>query len=1586
VVVDPSNDNTLYLATDIAGVWKSTDAARHWSPANNGIRNPMTTSSTYYGLRPLGIDPTNPQRLLYGTTDDDLRAGPPYSWGGLYSTSDGAATWQHVDLPGCPGPDVRYILFQGGTAYVSTVCGIFVGTGDLTSSSSWSVIDFPTADPGWPITISGDALFTCGGTEAYRRRAGAWSAPITLDGTCRDITVSPDAPASRAYVVVWVAYPQSDPLWPGFWEVESVDFAANTHSQLGDNPNTPADPTTPGRDVETCCGQPSVWTVRRPNGTGTGPGNSFDVFVANMLNFYQYDPSTSTWKVISGPHVDTFSLAFPSLYDPDRGNCTAYMTDDGGVHKSLSSGTGCTLWDDGRQWVNAMSGLHTMFGYTMAVVPQPAAGGRPRPAIYLPTGDNAAWGTLDGGATWQDMGCCGDNGKALVDLALPHQMLTMRNGMRVIYRSSTDTPPVASDRGVNLAGSYTFNGKSLHEGTAPPSSATFAQVMTLPGEAREEQGDYLQAAGNPASATATDEIIRTITGTKEGWRSISAYFTGLGIGSIQPSGGHTDTTVYVMTMVGTGGGIFRGQVSGDAASGTIPEASWQQLPFPDPASPEPAEVLFADPYRANVLYAMSASAVFSSQDAGQRWTEETDLMRILTRNHEFRAICNHAEAFRQTNYSCTLNSVFFDRNDPSIRAVASVTGALAFSRDGGGHWISLNEVIDPNTRPSTVAYDSTINPETGTPSLYYNALNRSMTRIDAPFPTLESATYELRRLGPGHVVSAVNATTGTTTVLTREADGVYRGYDDVFDSAVSGTLSYHLVIDGDPTAEFTHTLTDTERTAGVVVLDPCTDPDGDGFGPPGLPASICPVDNCPLVYNPRQRDRDADGFGDRCDNCPRHANPGQEDADSDGQGDVCDGCTDTDDDGSGDPGFPANRCSLDNCPFTPNPDQADQDDDTVGDLCDNCFSKPNLDQSDSNGNGLGDACDPEGPCPRECRTGAIPCPPGCPSPGGGRGTARDCRVSIGSGPTDLPLLRLECLASDFKWDLRLGFCPKELQAVDLCCSGGDCLGPTLRLSLTDGRDAWIQAPDAFGLTEADGLGFSAAFVPDRNGDGRPDLAVGAPWADPQGREDAGSVVILSGQDGRPLSRVDGGIAGGLFGFAVADHPAGLLVGAPFSSSFEPFPVEDASTQTRTAQGLTGAAPGTGSVHLVSVAGKVVGEIDGSVAGSRFGAAVQAVPDVDGDGAQEILIGAPGAGSRGEEPGSVFLYSLNGKREGEYRGQTAGEGFGQAVSVSSLDTERLVIAIGAPFVGQGRGRVDILSTKGELVSRLEGRSAGDQFGSSLSGGLDASGDGRPDLLVGAPLADAEAGVDSGAAYLYSIDGALLASYGGREAGDHRGRPVLLTDDMNDDGVAEVLLGAPLSESGGSFLLLPSAVDSDEDGFADALDNCPDAPNPDQGDSDGDGIGDACDACSGAAGVVRECLDSRFDRRTGLSEWVVKLGGGARHVHGDGRCGERGHYRLPLEGSLTFKTPATARAQDYELHLLTQARYPSVLDLSIGGKTFRVPLERDHCERGWAWTRPIPVTLRTGSARVTVRVERGGPVRIEAAKLVPACGSR
>ena len=182
-------------------------------------------------------------------------------------------------------------------------------------------------------------------------------------------------------------------------------------------------------------------------------------------------------------------------------------------------------------------------------------------------------------------------------------------------------------------------------------------------------------------------------------------------------------------------------------------------------------------------------------------------------------------------------------------------------------------------------------------------------------------------------------------------DNLYR-----IDESCMRWCYYELTLFGDPTV--------TLKGA-----DTCIDGDGD---------EVCDVgDNCPVAYNPDQEDADGDGIGDICDectdsdgdgfgnpgypantcpedNCPDIPNVRQHDYDGDGLGDACDECTDTDGDGFGNPGFWANTCPDDNCPNAANPDQEDVDGDGFGDACDQC--------TDTDGDGFGDPDYPANTC------------------------------------------------------------------------------------------------------------------------------------------------------------------------------------------------------------------------------------------------------------------------------------------------------------------------------------------------------------------------------------------------------------------------------------------------------------------------------------------------------------------------------------------------------------------------------------------------------------------------------------------------
>jgi hypothetical protein len=609
-----------------------------------------------------------------------------------------------------------------------------------------------------------------------------------------------------------------------------------------------------------------------------------------------------------------------------------------------------------------------------------------------------------------------------------------------------------------------------------------------------------------------------------------------------------------------------------------------------------------------------------------------------------------------------------------------------------------------------------------------------------------------------------------------------------------------------------------------------TDTDGDGVG------DEC--DNCRFASNPDQRDSDGDGIGDVCDRCPYQA--GQLDSDGDGIPDACDNCpfvfnpaqSDQDRDGVGDEcdncrnKFNPNQSNLDgdalgdacdNCPGVANPDQADTDRDGVGDACDNCPLEPNLDQEDCDGDGIGNACDTDSdndgipndrdncpcaynplqtdldrdglgdacdPCPTDARNLCVV----LQRPEFALEELRRPLIQCGP-PGNVPGSRPICFTLE-----RPGRapCPPRLDWADRCCPPtADCPPPGLSLLNDRGEVLLRRSALELGFTAQDGFGASATVIPDLDGDGVADLAIGAPWADVDGLVDAGVVVLLSGSDGRVIRTLRGSAPGEEFGWAVTRLGLSglLLVGAPNNAS-SPHPQE-------------------GRVYLFDSRGELLRRITGHTPFGAFGSAIVEVP---GDNRLDFLVSAPGQLPTPEGAGNVFLYSSDGSLQTVFEGDMPGDGFGLALaSIGDVNGDGMTdILIGAPFASaQGvvrSGSVYLFSATGSLLRRFDGDEAGAEFGSAVSGGGDVDGDGRPDFMVGAPLADVNELPDAGRAFVfYSSSMAVGLRIHGKVPRGHLGRRVLLEHqcggfiyarcmDFNNDGLADPVAVASGGEAG------------------------------------------------------------------------------------------------------------------------------------------------------------------------------------------------
>lgn len=318
------------------------------------------------------------------------------------------------------------------------------------------------------------------------------------------------------------------------------------------------------------------------------------------------------------------------------------------------------------------------------------------------------------------------------------------------------------------------------------------------------------------------------------------------------------------------------------------------------------------------------------------------------------------------------------------------------------------------------------------------------------------------------------------------------------------------------------------------------------------------------------------------------------------------------------------------------------------------------------------------------------------------------------------------------------------------------------------------------------LGYAMCGLGDTNGDGVPDYAIGAPG------ESWGRVRVHSGATGSQLYLLGGssGDSGTLIGFGEALANAGdvnndgvddLIIGAP-------------------GQDFPGKA-NAGSAYVRSGAnGAALWQFNGDSASDNFGKAVGGAGDVNNDGFDDVIVGAPYDDNGGNNTGSARVFSgVDGSVlhtfNGSYASAVLGWSVGAAGDVDHDGNADLLVSshgVGNPALQPGYARI-YSGLSGAVLHQFAGSAAGHQFGFSVANAGDMDGDGQDDLLIGAPYAGgANKGTVtaySGATFspLFSVVGDVANNYFGLNGLSGAG-------DVNGDGRADFILGTIYGKSG------------------------------------------------------------------------------------------------------------------------------------------------------------------------------------------------
>jgi len=398
-----------------------------------------------------------------------------------------------------------------------------------------------------------------------------------------------------------------------------------------------------------------------------------------------------------------------------------------------------------------------------------------------------------------------------------------------------------------------------------------------------------------------------------------------------------------------------------------------------------------------------------------------------------------------------------------------------------------------------------------------------------------------------------------------------------------------------------------------------------------------------------------------------------------------------------------------------------------------------------------------------------------------------------------------------------------------------------------------------GIDASDSSGGSVSSAGDVNGDGYGDIIIGAFGADTNGNSNAGESYVIFGQASGFAASLDLSTLNGVNGFVLSgiDSPdrsgvsvsrAGdvngdgyddVIIGAFDSHRNGNYFVGESYV-------VFGQAGGFGaSLNLATLNGSNGFVLTGIDTYDQSGFSVSSAGDMNGDGYDDIIIGArsgdPNGNSGAGESYVVFgqaggfgaslnLSTLNGSNGFVLNGIDASDSSGYSVSgagdMNGDGYDDIIIGArrGDPNGNSGAGEsyvvfgqaggfgasLNLSTLNGNNGFVLNGIDASDSSGYSVSSAGDVNGDGYDDIIIGANSGDPNGNSNAGESYVvFGQAGGFAASFdlstlngsngfviNGIDTSDFSGTSVSSAGDFNGDGYDDILIGAADADPNGN----------------------------------------------------------------------------------------------------------------------------------------------------------------------------------------------